>query len=174
MMQNRQYLEAADPVPGYVTEAAVKRVAQLVAGRRNDIKERSSPFFHKIYSKFIEHIRLIMFNKNRFAPVRGSGTSETGHFYRVRKMFKEILAEIEIEKAGFQIAAIRVTVINGFGAVSNTRVTLQNSHQREVASYPISANFVVFENIPFGHYSLVFMQNKHRIGKYDFEVKEST
>jgi hypothetical protein len=172
MMQSRQYLQA-DPVPEYVTEAAVKRVAQLVAGRRSVVEERSYPFFQKLYSKISEHIKLIMFNKNRFAPVRGSGISDAGHFYRVRKMFKDILAEIEIEKAGHQTAAVRVTLINGFGNQGKIRVTLQNSHQREVASYPMRANIAIFENIPFGHYRLVFMQNKHRIGNYDFEIKES-
>jgi hypothetical protein len=172
MLQSRQYLEA-DPVPGHVTEAAVKRVAQLVSRPGGALKERDYPFFQKIPSRISEHIKLIMFNKNRFAPVRGSGLSETGDSYRVRKMFQEFVAEIEIEKTGHQIAVIRVTLMDGFGVESDIRVTLQNGNQREIGSYPMSANFAIFENIPFGHYSLIFMQNKHKIGNYNFEIKES-
>jgi hypothetical protein len=173
MTQSRQYIEA-DPVPEYVTEAAVKRVTQLVAGRRSGVKKGSYPFFHKLYSVISEYIKLMMFNKNGFAPVRGSGMPDAGHCYRVRKMFREMLAEIEIEKSGHQTAAVRVTLINGFGNRDKIRVTLQNSHQREVASYPMSADIAIFEKVPYGHYRLVFMRNQRQLGNYDFEIKEST
>jgi len=172
MIQSRQYLEA-DPVPSHVTEAAVMSVAQIVFRPRGAPKDRRYPFLHNLYTRISEHIKLIVFNKNRFAPVRGSRGAETSDYYRVRKMFKEILVEIEIEKAGHQIAAIRVTLIKGFETERDIRVTLQNSHQREIASYPISAKFVIFENIPFGNYNLVFMENRNMIGNYNFKIKES-
>jgi hypothetical protein len=101
------------------------------------------------------------------------GTEGTSDFYRVRKMFKEIVAEIETEKAGHQIAAIRVILINGFGNEDDFRVTLRNSNNREIASHRIPGKFAIFENIPFGHYSLAFMQNGKKIGTYSFEIKES-
>jgi hypothetical protein len=172
MLQSRPFLEA-DPVPEHVTGAAVKLVAQLVSRPRAAIEPKAYPFFQKLYARISEHIKLILFNKNRYAPVRGSRRSETSDFYRLRKMFKEFVAEIEIEKAGHQIAAIRITLINGFGVESDIRVTLQNSNEREIASYPISGKFAIFENIPFGHYRLVFMQNGKKIGNYSFEIKES-
>jgi hypothetical protein len=172
MTQSREYLEA-DPVPEHVTGAAVKLVAQLVSRPQDSYKPGSYQFFNKIYSRISEHIKLMMFNKNRFASVRGSRRSETSDFYRVRKMFKEIVAEIEIEKAGHQTAAIRVTLINGFGNENDFRVTLRNSNNREIASHRISGKFAIFEDIPFGHYSLAFMQNGKKIGTYSFEIKES-
>ncbi len=172
MMQSRQYLEA-DPVPEHVTEAAVKLVAQLVSRAKDSYKLRGSQFLNKIYARISEHIKLMLFNKNRFAPVRSSQGAEVNDIFCVRKMFKEIVAEIEIEKAGHQIAAIRVTLINGFGNENDFRVTLRNSNNREIASHRIVGKFAIFENIPFGHYSLAFMQNGKKIGTYSFEIKES-
>ena len=172
MAQSREYSEA-DPVPEPVTEAAVTLVAQLASHRRASFMQRSIRFFKKNYMRISEHIKMIMFNKNRFAPVRSSQGVEANDFYRVRKMFKEIVAEIEIEKAGHQIAAIRVILINGFGNENDFRVTLRNSNNREIASHRISGKFAIFENIPFGHFSLAFMQNGEKIGTYSFEIKES-
>ena len=172
MTQSREYLET-DPVPEHVTGAAVKLVAQLVSRPQDSYKPRSYQFFKKMYARISEHIKMIMFNKNRFASVRSSQGVEVNDFFRVRKMFEEIVAEIEIEKAGHQIAAIRVTLINGFGNENDFRLTLRNSNNREIASHRISGQFAIFENIPFGHYSLVFMQNGKKIGTYSFEIKES-
>jgi hypothetical protein len=170
--QNRENL-AADPVPERVTEAAVNLVAKLVSRSQNSYKLKGYRFLNKIYYRISEHIKLMRYNKNRFAPVRGPSGSETSDFYRVRKMFKEIVAEIEIEKADLQIATIRVTLINGFGNENDFRVTLRNSNNREIASYRFSGKFAIFENIPFGHYSLAFMQNGKNIGSYHFQIKES-
>ena len=171
--QNRENL-AADPVPEHVTEAAVMLIAKLASRPPDSYKPRSYQFFNRLFSRISEHIKLMMYNRNRFAPVRGGyGRSETSDFYRVRKMFKEIVAEIEIEKAGHQIAVIRVTLINGFGNENDFRVTLRNGNNREIASHRISDKFAIFENIPFGHYSLAFIQNGKKIGTYSFEIKES-
>jgi hypothetical protein len=170
--QNRENL-APDPVPEHVSEAAVKLVAKLVSRPQDSNNPRGYQFFNQIFSRISEHIKLMRYNKNRFAPVRGSRSSETSDFYRVRKMFKEIVAEIELEKSGHQIATIRVTLINGFGNGNDFRVTLWNSHKREIASHRISGKFAIFENIPFGHYSLTFIQNGKKIGTYSFEIKES-
>ena len=115
-----------------------------------------------------------IFNKNQFAPVRSSRGAEINDYFRVRKIFKEVVTEIEIEKTGNQIAVIRVTLVNGFRDESVLRVTLRNSRKREVASYMLTGKFVVFENIPFGHYSLAFMQNGNKVGTYIFEIKESS
>jgi hypothetical protein len=171
--QNRENL-SADPVPEHVTEAAVKIVAKLAPRLKDSYKPRSYQIFSKIFSRISEQIKLIRYSKNRFAPVRGSRNSETSDFYRVRRMFKEIVVDIEHEKAGHQIAAIRVTLIKGFGNENDFRVTLRNSNEREIESHRISAKFAIFENIPFGHYSLALIQNGKKIGTYNFEIKEST
>jgi len=172
LVQTRQYPDAG-PVPQHVTAAAVKLAAQLVSRPRDAKKPAGYSFFQKLFERILEHIKLVIFNKNRFAPVRGSRSADNGDFYRVRKMFRDIVAEIEIEKAGRQIAAIRVTLVNGFGVDSDIRVTLHNDGGREIASFRITEKFVVFDNIPFGHYSLTFIQNGSKIGTYRFEIKES-
>ena len=164
---------AADPVPEYVTESAAKLVAKLVSRPRDSFMQRSSRFFKKNCMRISDYIKLILYHKDGFAPVRSSQGAATGDFYRVRKMFKEMVTEIEIEKAGNQLAAIRVSLINGSADKIDIRVTLRNSSRREIASYMISGKFVVFENIPFGQYSLTFMQNGKKIGTYSFEIKES-
>jgi hypothetical protein len=162
-----------DSVPEHVTDASVRLTAQLMSPRIS-IKERSVQFFKKKYAIISEPIKLALFNKNRFAPVRSTEDGETSDFFRLRKIFKEVVSEIEIEKTGRQTAVIRVTVVDGNYGEHKLRVTLLNSHKREVASFMVTGKFVVFENIPFGHYSLVFMQNGKRIGTYIFEIREST
>jgi len=169
--QTQDHFEV-DPVPEYVTDAAVRLTVQLVSPQTS-IKERSIQIFKKNYSIISEHIKLAISNKNRFAPVRSSRGAETNNFFRVRKIFKEVVTEIEIEKTGNQIAVIRVTLVNGFRDENDLRVTLRNSRKREVASYMLTGKFIVFENIPFGHYSLAFMQNGNKVGTYIFEIKES-
>jgi hypothetical protein len=172
IMQNRKNL-TADPAPEHMTEAAVKLVLKLVSRPQDSSKPKGYRIFSNIFSRISEQIKLMRYNKNRFAPVRGSRSSASSDFYRVKKMFKETVVEIELEKAGHRIAAIRVTLINESGNENDFRVTLRNSNEREIASHRISAKFAIFENIPFGHYSLVFMHNGKKIGTYSFEIKES-
>ena len=162
-----------DTAPQHVTNAAVTLVEQLASHRRTSFMQRSIRLFKTIYLRISDYIKLIMYHKDGFASVRGSKGVDTSDFYRVRKMFKEMVTEIEIEKAGSQIASIRVSLINGSGNEPDIRVTLRNSGRREIASYIITPKFVVFENIPFGHYSLAFIQNGRKIGTYRFEIKES-
>ncbi len=170
--QNRENL-TADPAPEHMTEAAIKLVSKLVSRTQDAYKPKGYQIFRNIFSRISKQIKLMRYNKNRFAPVRGSRSSASNDFYRVKKMFKETVVEIELEKAGHRIAAIRVTLINESSNENDFRVTLLNSNEREIASHRISAKFAIFENVPFGHYSLTFIQDGKKIGTYNFEIKES-
>jgi hypothetical protein len=170
--QSQSHMET-DSVPVHVTQNAVKLVAQILSRPSDALTPKDRTFIRKMVGRIAEHFKLIMFNKNRYATVRGTRGAENGDCYRIRKMFTEVIAEIEIEKVGRQIANIRITLINNREEASDIRVTLQNSGAREIASYLTSGKFAIFENIPFGHYRIDFFQNGKTIGNYSFEIKES-
>jgi hypothetical protein len=171
--RNRDNL-VVETVPDHVTEAAVKLVGKLVSRQQDSYKPENYQYFSKILSRISEHFKLMRYNNNLFAPVRSSSRSETSDFYRVRKMFKEIVVEIEIEKVNQQMATIRATLISGYDNENDFRVTLRSGNNRELASHRIVGKFAIFENIPFEHYSLAFLQKGNGIGTYSFEIKEST
>jgi hypothetical protein len=172
-MARHQDHSVADRVPEHVTETAVRLVSKLVTRQQETYKQVSNQLFSKMYARISEKFKVLRYNHNFLAPVRSSRKSETSEFYHVRKSFQGITIEIEIEKVSRQTATVRVTLINGDDNGNDVRVTLRNGNNRELASHRIAGEFVVFENIPFEHYNLSFVQNGNSIGTYRFEIKES-
>jgi hypothetical protein len=80
-------------------------------------------------------------------------------------------AEIQIEKTGDDKAHIRVSLV-GNPQITGVRVTLKRG-EREVFSYSLGVGYVLFEDIPFGHYGLLFTKDGEVLGKYHFEMKGS-
>ena len=69
---------------------------------------------------------------------------------------------------------MRVNLVSDSKNETNIRVTLLDRNEREMASFLLSGGFVLFEDIPFGHYRLAFIRNGRRIGMYQFEIKDSS
>jgi hypothetical protein len=90
----------------------------------------------------------------------------------IKVSFRDIKTEIEIEKAGEDKAHIRVKPDLAARDVEGIRVTLKKG-DREVASYPLEGAYVLFEDIPFGHYSISLAKNGVLLGTYLFEIKDS-
>ena len=86
--------------------------------------------------------------------------------------FKEIETEIEIEKIGAGKAHIRVKFPEAYKPREAIRVTLKKG-RREIASYLLDGAYVLFENIPFGHYGISLAENGMNLGTYLFEIKET-
>jgi len=162
-----------DSVPQRVTDAAVKHVTRVGLNRRDRFKEINFQFIKTIYSWICAQMSMIFYDRSRFSAIRSTAGTMSIDRFHVRKAFKEIATEIEIEKTGNSSAAIRVTLINDFKNAKNIRVTLLNNTSREISSYLLSGGFVVFNDIPFGRYRLEFMKNGEKIGTYPFETKES-
>jgi len=154
-------------VPSGVTEAAVRLVARRTTGvAKKGVKESIAAYAEKIsdYFRYSFPWRL------QHATIRSSKTAAAPDLVIVRKVFKEIEAEIEIEKTGAEKAHIRAKVA---GREKNgIRVTLKKG-EREISSQLLSGGYALFEDIPFGRYEIAFRTNGSELGSYTFEIRES-
>ena len=154
-------------VPSGVTETAVRLVAgrtMRVAGK--GLKESVAAYAEKISDYF----RYSLPRRWQQATIRSSRIATAPDLVKIRKIFKEIEAEIEIEKTGTEEAHIRVKA-TGKGQ-NGIRITLKK-REREVASQLLSGGYALFEDIPFGRYEIVFSTNGSELGTYTFEIRES-
>ena len=162
-----------DPVPGHVTDAAVALVTGEGFSRSVSVKEKVIECFRKLNVWISDHLQLKTFMKYRLAVVRGTPETRPEDLFHVEKAFEEIRTDIEIEKTGSDLAAIRVNVIGDRTKKKDVRVSLVNEHEREVSSFLLNGGFVIFEEIQFGRYRLVFRRNGRKLGTYRFEIKET-
>ena len=106
------------------------------------------------------------------APVRGTKKVIAEDLILLRKSFSDLDAEIEIEKKDPNMAYIRVMLGKDETPYKPIRITLFKNG-REVASCPSTRSPALFEDIPFGHYQLVFTRMGVKVGEYPFEIKET-
>jgi hypothetical protein len=157
----------APAVPLGVTEAAVR----LVAGRTPGAAERSLKDSIAAYAeKISDYVRYSLPWRWQHATIRSSKVESAPDLVMIRKVFKEIEAEIEIEKTGEDKAHIRVKA--GGREKNGIRVTLKKG-EREISSQLLGGGYALFEDIPFGRYEIVFSTNGSELGTYTFEIRES-
>ena len=157
-------------VPVEVTESAVRLINDLTLTPANSLKEKFNRVLERLRALQSSFVNLSTWGERRFAPVRGSKEMVSKDLMRLKKSFKEVDVEIEIEKTGESSACIRVRLLN---KIKGVRVTLMQDKEREISSQLLNGNDVVFEDIPFGHYSLVFTRDGLKLGIYRFVIKET-
>lgn len=154
-------------VPSEVTEKALR----LVAERPIPVMEKS--LMDSIIAgaeKLCEYLRNSFPLRWQHAPTRSSRTGAAPNLVVIRKAFKEIEAEIEVEKSGDEKAQIRIRV-EGIGK-NGIRVTLKKA-ERKITSQPLSEGYALFEDIPYGRYEIVLFTNGSELGSHTFEIRES-
>lgn len=162
-----------DPVPTRVTDGAVRLVASQRALSYDSLIEKLRRSIRDLGSGISELLRLKPWARWQLAPIRGSKTVASEDFVCLRVPFKETETEIEIEKTGASKAHIRVKVHEpSKERRAAVRVTLKGG-KREIASYLLDGTYVLFEYIPFGHYSITLAENGVELGTYLFEIKET-
>lgn len=169
-----------------VTETAVRLVSRQAAMSERLMQKpklsamgiAGSGLFRGLYSKISDFLRL-PWAEWRLAPIRGSRRIISQDLVHLRKNFDGVEMDIEIEKTGENKAYIRVKSGECAGDKETLRVTLKRG-EREISSYllgghisypPNNGAYVLFEDVPFGHYSLVFLRDGENIGTYLFEIK---
>lgn len=157
------------PVPDGVTEAAMHLVARQSA-TFDSLLGKLKGFVRDLGPRISDAIWLTPSGKWRLAPIRGSRRLASENLVRLRVPFREIETEIEIEKIGAGKAHIRVKFPKANKPRKATRVTLKKG-EREIASYLLDGAYVLFENIPFGHYGICLAENGNNLGTYVFEIK---
>lgn len=161
-----------EPVPESVTQSAVDLINEETVSNRFSIAERIERLFRSIYRGLFDTLIPQNWGSAPMAMIRGTNESIPGNVAHIEKDFKEIHAEIEIEKTRQHTSQIRVTVTDELGKMRDIRVTLERD-EREVSSLLMGRDSVVFDDIPFGHYRLVLGRDSEEIGTYSFEVKEA-
>jgi hypothetical protein len=169
MIRGTRYFEL-DTVPEDVTSRAMVAVRAI---RDNSLLDKVSIYMSLLVSKLSDTFAGFWPWKNPgLAPVRGSKTLIAEDLILLRKSFSDLDAEIEIEKKGQDMASIRVTLSRDDIPEKAIRITLFKNG-REVASYPSTRSAALFEDMPFGHYLLVFTRKGVKAGEYSFEIKET-
>jgi hypothetical protein len=159
---------AAEPVvaPDYLTDKAER----LVAGQAD--AESSRPLFQGARRLAARGIALLEqlgpANGLQPAPVRGAETTLSERRISRRKQFEDLTVTIEIERSDDDLALIRVLPA-GKAADQPVRVALIQG-DREIASMPLAADPLVFDDIAFGNYTLVFIRSGATVGEYRFEI----
>jgi hypothetical protein len=161
-------------VPPAVTQSAMALVKGRTRPAAFNFKQKSLQIFKHFYSWVSVHTPLNFYRRDSLSPIRSSEKIISSDFFHVKKAFREIIVDIEIEKTGPKFASVRVNLISDSKNENNIRVTLLDSNERELASSPLKNGFVLFEEIAFGHFRLALLRNGTRIGMYRFEIKDSS
>ncbi|MBW2027847.1 MAG: zf-HC2 domain-containing protein [Deltaproteobacteria bacterium] len=170
----REILKAQDQlrvysVPDAVTEKAIRTLDKELALTKGSGRVRLGHFLRHLHEELLSFLRSCFPGRWSFVPIRGSKKVVSKDFIHIRKIFKEIEMDIEIEKTSEDRGDIRVRLVRGPGR-PGVRVTLKKA-DREMASYPLAEGYVLFEDVPFGHYALVFSRDGKTLGAYFFEIK---
>lgn len=158
-------------VPDEVTESAVRRLSSLNLITSSFSKERLTGLLDRFYLTVSNLFNMSAWRELHLAPVRSSKKVISKDLMYLKKSFQEINTEIEIEKTGDHNSCIRVRVSNN---IKGVRVTLLQKNEREISSQLLNGNDAVFEEIPFGHYRLVFTRDGLKVGIYRFVTKETS
>jgi len=163
-------------VPEMVTQSAIWLTFKKPNPVVISMKAQWKKFMQKIQN-VIEDMGMIFWTEIQVAPVRGSRVVLARNQSRRRKDFEKIKTDIEIEKTGDNQAQIRVMVKKDLFdekirvILLKRRLGVAPILDREVASYIIEDDAVLFENIPFDHYKLTFTKNGVTLGRYLFQIK---
>jgi hypothetical protein len=161
-----------DPVPDRVTQSSLRLVNRQASIPTIPLKEKFVRFFNEARSTIADLFRPVLWENWGLAAIRGSRKVICEDIVHISRRFKDIETEIEVEKVGEARAHIRIKLIGDIHDNGGVRVTLKRG-EREVSScLPDSRGHVLFEDIPFDHYSLHFIRDNITLGIYPFEIKE--
>ena len=162
-----------DPVPKEVTQSALRLVKGRASVSASLLMEKCSRFFNEMYSMLVDFFRPVLWGKWGLANIRGSRKVVSEDLVHFRRRFRDIEAEIEIERAGKGRAHIRVRLASDNGDDDGIRVTLKRGEREISSNLPDNRGHVLFEDMPFDHYTLHFTRDKKTLGDYHFEIKET-
>jgi len=172
-MMQAAVLDDLDPVPAKVTFSAIKQIQRQSKKPLVPLKQIFKKSARDLYDKVSDVLTSSSGGDWELAAVRGSKISTSRNGVIIKKTFAQIPTEIEIEKTLKGNAHIKVRFPEHDHRTKGTRITLQKG-AREVSSFLTNkAGYVLFEDVPFGHYSLVFLRNGDMFGTYLFELKET-
>jgi len=165
-------LPQLDAVPAEVTEAAVRLMQSLDSAESDSLSEKFERAIKDLPTRISDFLNHKTWAELQPQPVRGFKRKVAKDLVLLKKTFEDVESEIEIEKVGENKALIRVRLLLADLTSQKIRVTLKKG-DREIASHLAEEAYVLFEDIPFGHYSLTFARDGLTLGTYLFEIKET-
>ncbi|MDM8523360.1 zf-HC2 domain-containing protein [Desulfococcaceae bacterium HSG8] len=159
----------AQPAPNQVTQAAVYLVTELNVSPYELFRNSAGKAVRDMFSKLSDYLTPDTFNRPALMPIRGDGKTVSEDC--VKKRFKGMDAEIEIEKTGKENVNIRVSLDDSAKENRDVRVTLTKDG-REVSSFLMEQGYVLFEDVPRDHYTLILSGQGESIGTYSFEINK--
>jgi hypothetical protein len=165
-------LPQLDAVPAEVTEAAVRLMQSLDSAESDSLSEKFERAIKDLPTRISDFLNHKTWAELQPQPVRGFKRKVAKDLVLLKKTFEDVETEIEIEKVGENKALIRVRLLLADLTSQKIRVTLKKG-DREIASHLAEEAYVLFEDIPFGHYSLTFARDGLTLGTYLFEIKET-
>ena len=162
-----------EPVPEKVTAYAMQQVRRDKRKPFVPLKKIFKQSARDLYNKVSDVLTPGPGRELEFAAVRSGRVRTSSNGIIIQKTFAKIQTEIEIEKTIQDNAHIKVRFPGNDRQSIGTRVTLHKG-DREVASFLYDKlGYVLFEDVPFGRYSLVFRRDGNVFGTYLFELKET-
>ena len=165
-------LPQLDAVPAEVTETAVRLVQDLDSTVSDSLSEKFERAIKTLPTRISDFLNHKTWAELQTQPIRSSKRTVAKDLVLLKKTFKDIETEIEIEKMGENRAHIRVKLLLADTTNQTIRVTLKKG-DREIASHLAEGVQVLFEDIPFGHYSLTFARDGVTLGICQFEIRET-
>ena len=165
-------LPQLDAVPAEVTEAAVRLMQSLDSAESDSLSEKLERAIKDLPTRISDFLNHKTWAELQPQPVRGFKRKVAKDLVLLKKTFEDVESEIEIEKMGENKALIRVRLLLADLTSQKIRVTLKKG-DREIASHLAEEAYVLFEDIPFGHYILTFARDGLTLGTYLFEIKET-
>ncbi len=159
---------AAEPVvaPDDLTDKAVRIVAGLKDRQRSQSLVQGARRWAARGIALLE--QLVPTDGRQPVPVRSAETTLSERRISRKKQFEDLRVTIEIERSDDDLALIRV-LNAGKAADPPVRVALIGG-DREIASMTLATDPLVFDDIAFGVYTLVFVRSGAAIGEYRFEI----
>jgi hypothetical protein len=164
-----------ESVPYYVTQSAMLLVNEL----NTSLIKKTGKTVKKICSAISDYLTPEFGNVQPIAAaIRGTSGSLSEHSQEVIKRFKGIKIKIQIdpfysEQRDHQHGTIKVSLmVPSHTLQSNIRVSLKKE-ERELASYLLNPGEVLFEEVPWGTYHLVFTKDGTNIGEYAFTTHKA-
>jgi hypothetical protein len=161
-----------DPVPPELTLFTLASVHARAKGDNTPLKRLAMKAQAMVHLA-LGSLRTLFEGPLKLSSARGLDTDVNGDLVRVKRSFKGRTVEIEIEKTGPRTDLIRILLPDPSPRWRKARVTLKRG-RREIGSYPLDEGYVVIEDIDFGRYNLLFSLNGTEMGRYHFEIRETS
>lgn len=160
-----------EPVPAHVTQSAIDAIQRKADNGAGALASKLKQSARSMIERISDVVFLSTGGSLHPAPIRGSLEKLGDDRVLLKKTFKEIDTEIEMEKSVGGAIHIRVRLAGASRTARGVRVSLQKS-EREVTSKLLESGYVLFEDVPYNCYTLVFTRNGNSLGAFAFEIKE--